>query len=138
MDFNPKNPEGNSNEKLFREINNIIKRMRAELNDTEGKKYFTTERERDEYLKRAGTFFDSFGRKLEELNIYTDLALLIHDLYFAFGLSEAEAKTLMKYLKNESGGKDVYATVALLEILGSKARFFLEKKKTEKTEQKEV
>lgn len=63
----------------------------------------------------------------EKLDIYDDLAIRIHDLYYKRLLNEKEAEKLMEYLKDKSKGKDNIATIKLVNILNEVDLYLKEK-----------
>ncbi len=55
--------------------------------------------------------------KHERLNIHTDLAIKIHDLYYKRLLSKDETKAILRFLKKENYGKDNYNTLEVLHLM---------------------
>jgi len=63
----------------------------------------------------------------EKLDIYDDLAIRIHDLYYKRLLNKNEAERLMKFLKEKSGGRDNHQTEKLSRILDNADLYLKEK-----------
>jgi hypothetical protein len=63
----------------------------------------------------------------EKLDIYDDLAIRIHDLYYKRLLNKNEAESLMKFLKEKSGGQDNVATAKLIDVLNEVDLYLKEK-----------
>jgi hypothetical protein len=63
----------------------------------------------------------------EKLDIYDDLAIRIHDLYYKRLLNKKEAEKLMKYLKDKSDGRDNIATLKLIDVLDEVDLYLKEK-----------
>ncbi|MEA3323122.1 MAG: hypothetical protein U9Q12_02775, partial [Patescibacteria group bacterium] len=55
--------------------------------------------------------------KPEQLNIHTELAIQIHELYYKRLLSKKEVENVLSFLQEKSHGKDNYNTLELLHLM---------------------
>ena len=55
--------------------------------------------------------------KPEQLNIHTELAVQIHELYYKRLLSKKEVGDVLSFLQEENYGKDNYNTLELLHLM---------------------